>query len=66
MRNAEVRERVGAFGAQVIEPEGFAEHGPFDVILELVGAPNLPDDLLALEVGGRIPPHPTYRFPQGL
>ena len=22
-------------------PEGFAEHGPFDVVLELVGAPNL-------------------------
>ena len=24
-----------------IAPEGFEEHGPFDVILELVGAPNL-------------------------
>ena len=24
------------------QAEGFAEHGPFDVILELVGAPNLP------------------------
>ncbi len=29
----------------MIAPEGFAEHGPFDVILELVGAPNLADDL---------------------
>ncbi len=28
-------------GATVIEPEGFGEHGPFDVILELVGATNL-------------------------
>ncbi len=32
---------VAALGAEVIAPEGFAEHGPFDVILELVGAPNL-------------------------
>jgi len=54
VRNAGLREQVGAFGARVIEPEGFAEHGPFDVILELVGAPNLPGDLMALEVGGRI------------
>ncbi len=28
--------------------------GPFDVILELVGAPNLPEDLNALATGGRI------------
>src|SRR5262249_49676825 len=35
-------------------PEGFAERGPFDVILELVGAPNMPDNLLALDTGGRI------------
>ena len=28
-------------GRAAIAPEGFAEHGPFDVILELVGAPNL-------------------------
>ena len=34
--------------------EGFAEHGPFDVILELVGAPNLPENLQALATGGRI------------
>ena len=29
--------RVAALGASVIAAEGFAEHGPFDVILELVG-----------------------------
>ena len=28
--------------------------GPFDVVLELVGAPNLPGDLAALATGGRI------------
>ena len=38
----------------MLEPEGFAEHGPFDVVLELVGAPNLAADVSALEIGGRI------------
>src|SRR5206468_10675017 len=39
---------------EVIAPEGFEQHGPFDVILELVGAPNLPGDLQALGLWGRI------------
>jgi NADPH:quinone reductase-like Zn-dependent oxidoreductase len=38
----------------VVAPDVFADRGPFDVILELVGAPNLPDDLRALAPGGRI------------
>jgi putative PIG3 family NAD(P)H quinone oxidoreductase len=54
VRNPELRERVAAFGASVIAPEGFADHGPFDVILELVGAPNLAENLNALETWGRI------------
>jgi NADPH:quinone reductase len=54
VRNEQLRDAVAAFGAEVIAPEGFAEHGPFDVILELVGAPNLPEDLGALASGGRI------------
>jgi NADPH2:quinone reductase len=54
VRNPDLREPVSAMGAIVIEPEGFAEHGPFDVILELVGAINLKDNLKALETGGRI------------
>jgi NADPH2:quinone reductase len=55
VRNEELRDAVGELGAHtVVAPEGFAEHGPFDVILELVGAPNLPDDLNALNTGGRI------------
>jgi NADPH:quinone reductase len=54
VRSEELREQVAALGAVVIAPEGFAEHGPFDVILELVGAPNLSENLTALATGGRI------------
>ncbi len=54
VRSANCREPVEALGAKVIAPEGFAEHGPFDVILELVGAPNLPEDIMALAMRGRI------------
>ena len=54
VRREELREAVAELGARPIACEGFAEHGPFDVILELVGAPNMPDNLLALDTGGRI------------
>ncbi len=54
VRNPDLRSQVAELGAEVIAPEGFAEHGPFDVILELVGAPNLPDNLNALNLWGRI------------
>ncbi len=54
VRNPELREQVAELGANVVAPEGFGEQGPFDVILELVGAPNLPDNLAALNTGGRI------------
>jgi NADPH:quinone reductase-like Zn-dependent oxidoreductase len=45
---------VADLGAQVVAPEGFEEHGPFDVILELVGAPNLPANVGALATEGRV------------
>ena len=54
VRNEAVRDQVAALGAEVIAPEGFPDHGPFDVILELVGAVNLKDNLKALNTGGRI------------
>jgi putative PIG3 family NAD(P)H quinone oxidoreductase len=54
VRNPALREGVASLGAAVIEPEGFAQHGPFDVILELVGAPNLEHNLAALAMTGRI------------
>jgi NADPH2:quinone reductase len=54
VRRAELRDRVAALGAHAISPEDFGSHGPFDVILELVGAPNLTENLGALATGGRI------------
>jgi NADPH:quinone reductase len=55
VRSELLRADVAALGADtVIAPEGFAAHGPFDVILELVGAVNLAGNLEALAVGGRI------------
>jgi NADPH:quinone reductase len=55
VRNESLRAQVADLGAHaVIDPEGFAEQGPFDVVLELVGAPNLGNDLGALVTGGRI------------
>ncbi len=54
VRREELREQVAALGAEAIAPEGYAEHGPFDVILELVGAPNLAENLQVLATGGRI------------
>ena len=54
VRNPDLRDQVADFGAEVIEPEGFGEHGPFDVILELVGAPNLAENVNSLQTGGRI------------
>jgi NADPH:quinone reductase len=54
VRNAEHRAGVASFGATVLAPDDFVDHGPFDVILELVGAPNMPDNLRALNTCGRI------------
>ncbi len=54
VRREDAREHVAELGAEVIAPEEFAQRGPYDVILELVGAPNMPDNLNALASGGRI------------
>ncbi|HEV7804460.1 MAG TPA: NAD(P)H-quinone oxidoreductase [Solirubrobacteraceae bacterium] len=55
VRNADLRDGVASLGAHdVIGPEGFEQQGPFDVVLELVGAPNQPGDLTALATNGRI------------
>jgi putative PIG3 family NAD(P)H quinone oxidoreductase len=54
VRREEARPAVEELGAKAIDPEGFEERGPFDVVLELVGAVNMPGNLNALETGGRI------------
>jgi NADPH:quinone reductase len=54
VRRAELRREVEALGARAIAPEGFGEHGPYDVILELVGAGNLEENLAALARRGRV------------
>jgi NADPH:quinone reductase len=54
VRRQELRTKVEGLGAEVIPPEGFAERGPYDVILELVGAGNLAENLRSLATGGRI------------
>ena len=46
---------VAALGAdRVVDPADFVDAGPFDVILELVGAPNWPGNIEALATWGRI------------
>jgi len=59
VRNPDMRDAVASLGStvgwtEVVDPDAFADHGPFDVILELVGAPNLEQNLLSLDTGGRI------------
>jgi NADPH2:quinone reductase len=54
VRDPAAREHIAALGVNALEPEGFEEHGPFDVILELVGAPNMPGNLRALAECGRV------------
>ena len=56
VRNPGARDAVGELGAdEVIDPEGFeSERAPFDVVLELVGAPNLGANIRALRLEGRI------------
>jgi NADPH2:quinone reductase len=54
VRNEDLRSEVESLGAEAVAPEGFEDRGPFDVVLELVGAPNLGGNLKALSTGGRI------------
>ena len=54
VRNEALRGAVAGLGATAVAPEGFAELGPFDVVLELIGGPNLADDVRSLATGGRI------------
>ena len=55
VRNPGSRDAVAALGAQrVVAPEGFGGHGPFDVILELVGGGNMAENVASLATLGRV------------
>jgi len=54
VRSEDARAPVAALGAHVVAPDAFADEGPFDVVLELVGAPNFSRNLEALATDGRI------------
>src|SRR6185295_2826260 len=54
VRDEHCREQIQALGVNAIAPDEFPEAGPFDVILELVGAPNFPANFEALAPQGRI------------
>jgi NADPH:quinone reductase len=54
VRSEQAREQIAALDVNALEPDGFEEAGPFDVILELVGGPNLGGNLQALAMRGRI------------
>src|SRR3954468_4770868 len=45
VRNPDARPAVEELGASAIDPSEFEDRGPYDVILELVGAPNFPGNL---------------------
>jgi putative PIG3 family NAD(P)H quinone oxidoreductase len=59
VRNEDLRPAVAALGPNgervvAVAPDAFAQHGPFDVVLELVGAPNLAANIDALNTYGRV------------
>ncbi len=55
VRSFDLREQVAALGADaVLDPDDYVDAGPYDVVLELVGAPNMAGNLRALNTWGRI------------
>jgi len=55
VRNATLHDAVRELGAaHVVEPGGEGAHGPYDVVLELVGAPSLSGVLAHLATGARV------------
>jgi NADPH:quinone reductase len=54
-RHGAHRDALLGLGAnEVVDPEGVSQRGPFDIVVELVGAASLATALDALAVGGRV------------
>ncbi|MGB9112491.1 MAG: zinc-binding dehydrogenase, partial [Acidimicrobiales bacterium] len=54
VRSEACRALVAELGAEAVSPDQGFRRGPFDVVVELVGAPNVGEDLEALGTGGRV------------
>jgi len=54
VHRAELRAGVAKLGAEVLAPEDLQSSEPFDVVLELVGAPHMAENLDVLGMLGRI------------
>lgn len=54
VRAEKLRGAVEDLGAIALDPADAPGAGPYDVILELVGAPNIENDLTSLATGGRV------------
>jgi NADPH:quinone reductase len=55
VRDPDKRDDVAGLGAhRVVAPDELAEHSPFDVVLELVGAASLPQVIPTLATGARV------------
>jgi NADPH:quinone reductase-like Zn-dependent oxidoreductase len=54
VRQPAFRSAVAELGAEVVDPSEAEDHGPYDVVLELVGGPSFEANLPALAPGGRM------------
>jgi NADPH:quinone reductase len=57
VRNSDLRAAVESLdpsAIRAVDSVDFGQHGPFDVVIELVGASNLSENLRSLNIGGRI------------
>ena len=54
VRTEHRRADVAAFGVEAVSPHDGFRRGPFDIVVELVGAPNVGRDLEVLATGGRV------------
>jgi NADPH:quinone reductase-like Zn-dependent oxidoreductase len=54
VRTYRLQAALETFGATAVQPADANAHGPYDVILETIGAPNLADDVNSLAIGGRV------------